>query len=149
MKSSRIKDLPCYVQENGRLPVYVGEKLRDLLKELAGKKVYLSLEEDIPQTTCSLAALRYYRGVLLPAARKYRANQGDPVSPEKCHEELLSTFSEYTDIRGFDGVIRSLPKRTHTGDEPLDDKEFYKFCLAVEGFLASEGVVLPAHPKYD
>ena len=137
----------CIVQENGRLPDYIGVTVRDLLKELAGKWIYISISER--KEKCSLDALRYYRGVLVPAARKYRAEQGDPVTPEQCHEELLSTFSEYVQVKGFDGEIRLLPKRTFTSKNVLDKEGFHKYCLAVEAFLLGEGVKFPAHPKYN
>ena len=147
MKIIQLDNASCIVQENGRLPDSLGVTVRDLLKELAGKWIYISICER--KEKCSLNALRYYRGVLVPAARKYRAEQGDPVTPEQTHEELLSTFSEYAEVKGFDGEIRLLPKRTFTSSRVLDKDGFHKYCLAIEAFLASEGVILPAHKSYN
>jgi hypothetical protein len=133
-----MKHEPCYVQPDGHLPTMVRERIKNTLNKLIGKKVYITIQE--AKDKCTIDALRYYRGVLVPAVRAYRAEQGDPVTPECCHEQLLVTFSEYETIVGLDGIPHSVPKRTFTTETVLDKDGFYKYCLAIEGFLANEGV---------
>jgi len=146
MKVLRIKDLPCFVQPDGKLPQAVGEKVRDTIKSLIGKKIYITIEEYSPDDKCSLNYMRYYRGVLLPAYRKFRAQEGDPMSIPKCHECILSEFGEYTEYKGLDGIVRLLPKRSRSGDDHLDDKEFHNMCTALSATLSQMGVILPAPP---
>ncbi len=146
MKVLRVESLPCYVQDDGKLPPSVGEKVRDTIKSLIGKKIYITIEEYKPDDKCSLNYMRYYRGVLLPAYRKLRAEHGEPMSMEDAHECVLSEFGEYTERKGLDGVIRMLPKRSRTGDDSLDDKEFHNMCTALSATMAIMDVVLPAPP---
>lgn len=86
--------MPTYVfmlENDGKLPVGIRETLVRILPGYAGKKIRMTIEE--AKTKRSLNQNDYYWAAIVPHVRQVRADNGDPVTVELCHEDLLSEFA--------------------------------------------------------
>jgi hypothetical protein len=125
------------VSDVGKLPVGIASTLTNALKELAGKKCTIELKE--AKDKRSLDSNSYYWGVIIPAVRAFRLEQGDACSPDDIHEDLLACFSPLVERKSLSGDIKLLPLRSSA----MDKEQFHKYMLTIESSLSEFGVVLP------
>lgn len=84
----RMKDFPCYVDARGVLPPYVSDRAKNLIKELAGKKIYITIDEYSVKS--SNEQRRYYFGVIVRDCVKYFAVEEKKVfTKEQMHDSMM------------------------------------------------------------
>ena len=105
-----MKRLKFFVTSDGKLPEGVRETLKWLIPTFAGKQVELTLGE--AKDKRSLEANSYYWAVILPHVRKVRFENGDPVSEEAVHEDLLVEFAPRVEAVGIKTMLSTRPMRS-------------------------------------
>lgn len=131
-----------FVTEQGKLPQGIRETLARVIPTFAGKKCRLSISE--AKDKRSLESNRYYWGCVVSTIRQYRLEQGDAVSLEQVHEDLLSAFAPLVE-REILGVKRIVPMRSSA----MNKDNFTQYLRNIEVALADFGISLPAHEKYE
>lgn len=129
------------VTPEGKLPVGIAKTLTLRLKELSGKKASIELAE--AKDKRSLDANALYWSVVLPLVRSFRLEQGDAVSIEDCHEDLLSEFAPLVERKSLDGSTKFVPMRS----KHMNVEEFSKYILSIEVRLNEFGIYFPANPR--
>jgi len=124
----------------GKLPSGIASTLTAQLKSLAGLKCTIELAE--AKDKRSNDANAYYWGVLIPAVREFRLEQGEACSPDDIHEDLLAVYSPLVERKALDGSIKMLPLRSSA----MNKEQFFKYCMTIEVALADFGIILPAPP---
>lgn len=128
-----------YVTESGRLPQGIASTLTARLKELAGKKCTIKLEE--AKDKRSNDANAFYWSCVVPLVRQFRLEQGDAVSLEDVHEDLLQEFSPLVERKMMDGTVKLVPMRS----KHMTVEQFHKYILAIEVRLNEFSIYFPAH----
>lgn len=129
----------CIITPDGKLPSGIASTLTSRLKELAGKKAVIKLEE--AKDKRSNDANAFYWSCVVPLVRQFRLEQGDAVSLEDVHEDLLSEFSSLVERKMMDGTVKLVPKRS----KHMTVEEFHKYILAIEVRLNEFSIYFPAH----
>lgn len=123
--------------EDGKMPIGIKETLARLFPSFAGKKIRLSIEE--AKDKRSLNQNSYYRGYVLTHVRHIRAENGDPVSLDKAHEDLLEEFAEQVGSKTFTGRRYTRPMRTHE----MNVEQMANFITAITAMMANFGNPIP------
>lgn len=134
---SAVPKFTFIVTPEGKLPVGIASTLTARLKELAGKKCTIELLE--AKDKRSLNANAFYWSVVLPIVRQFRLEQGDAVSIEQIHEDLLSEFAPLVESKLLDGAIKLVPKRSKN----MNVEEFSNYLRAIEVRLNQFSIYLP------
>lgn len=82
-----------YVTESGRLPQGIASTLTARLKELAGKKCTIKLEEASSST--SDKQRRYYFGVIVEDFIKYFISQHQHFTKEQMHDSMMRSIGGF------------------------------------------------------
>jgi hypothetical protein len=125
------------MNEDGKMPVGIKETLARLFPSLAGKKIRLSIEE--AKDKRSLDQNAYYRGFVLTHVRHVRLENGDPVSLDQAHEDLLEQFSPRVEGKTLLGKPYSRAKRTHE----MNVEEMANFITVITATMADFGNPMP------
>ena len=123
--------------ENGEMPAGIKQTFAKMLASFAGKKIRLYIEE--AKEKRSLNQNSYYRGFVLTHVRQVRFENGDPVSLDKCHEDLLAEFAPYIQGTTVTGRSYSRPMRTHE----MSVQEMATFITAITAMMANFGMSIP------
>lgn len=127
------------VLEGGKLPEGIKQNLLTLLPPLAGKEVYLTIEEK--KDTSSDRQRRYYFGVIVPAYQEYFAGLGQHYDKDNLHDAMMRN------IGGFNNPFVN----PFTGDEDQGRMSYNELAkIQVEGYhelcrvwLAEKGIQIP------
>lgn len=126
-----------FMQETGKLPDAIKQTLANVLPSYAGKKVRLSIDE--AKDKRSLDQNAYMHGVIIAHVRKVRFDNGDPVSIEQAHEDLLKQFAPTVECRTIKGEIYTRPMRS----KEMSVKEMADYLTAITAFMANFGAPVP------
>lgn len=118
------------ILDNGRLPEGIRETLARIFPSFAGKKMRLVIEE--AKDKRSLGQNSYYRGFILPHVRQVRFKNGDPVSLDNAHEDLLEEFAPRVTGVTLLGKKYGRAKRTHE----MNVTEMAEFITAITARMA-------------
>lgn len=121
------------------MPVGMKETLRRVFPSFAGRRISLSINE--AKDKRSLDQNSYYRACVLPHVRQVRFDNGDPVSLEKAHEDLLQEFSPRVEGKTLDRKSYARPKRTREMSVP----EMSEFITAITAAMANFGNPIPMY----
>jgi NinB protein len=133
---------PFYVTEDGKMPVGARETYIRLLKELAGKKVTISIKE--AKEKRSLDQNAYYWAAIVPHVRKVRLEAGDPVTIEQCHEDLLSEFAGRVECHTLHGEVYSRPMRS----KEMNVSQMADYITAITAAMSAFGAPVPIQNEY-
>jgi hypothetical protein len=127
-----------YITPDGKLPIGIKETLARIIPTFANKKVRLALEEAKEKRSLDQNAL--YWGVVIPLVRQFRLDQGDPVTDEQAHDDLLAEFAPRVATKKLDGTTELLPLRSRK----MNVTQMATYITAIEGRLSQFGIHLPA-----
>lgn len=125
------------VQDDGALTVAARKLCANAIAAHAGQWIKISIAERKEKRT--LSQNDYYHGVIIPHVRLFRFDQGDPVSPEAVHEDLLAQFAPYVEAKRMDGTIYQRPKRS----KEMSVDEMANYITAIQATMASFGAPVP------
>lgn len=77
----------CVVDATGRFPIYVGERVRDVLKARAGHEIHFVIED--PKRYSTNPQRQYYFGVIVTAFQEYFAAAGQWYDKEDLHDMMM------------------------------------------------------------
>lgn len=126
-----------WMREDGKLPDSMKVTLARIFPSYAGKKISLDIHE--AKDKRSLDQNSYYRGYILTHVRQVRFDNGDPISLDKAHEDLLEEFAPRIEGKMLAGKIYTRAKRTHE----MDVKEMSDFVTAITATMANFGYPVP------
>lgn len=129
--------LSFWVTPEGTLPIGIKESLKRIIPAYAGKKMRLTLQE--VKDKRSLSANNYYWVAIVHHVRQVRFDNGDPVSIEQCHEDLLAEFSPRIVRKYISNKGEYLPKRS----KEMNVKEFADYITAITAAMAAFGSPVP------
>ena len=101
----------------------------------AGKKVRIMLSENIAKR--SLQANSFYWACVVPAVREFRMDNGDTVSNEQVHEDLIAEFAPQIECRALDPKAGKAIGRRYKRTSEMDKKEMADYIDAIRTRLAA------------
>lgn len=129
--------LTFFILPDGKLPHGIKDTLARLIPSMAGKKVNLSLIE--AKEKRSLDQNSYYWGVIVPHVRQVRFDMGDPLSPEKVHEDLLVDYAPLVDAKTLTGKSYKRPMRS----KEMSVDQMAQYITAISAVMAQFGNPIP------
>lgn len=128
-----------YMGMDGKLPMGMKQTLAYVLPAYAGQKVSLSISP--AKEKRSLDQNDYYRGYVLTHVRRVRLENGDAVTLDAAHEDLLEEFAPRVEGVTLKGKQYSRAKRTHEMSAP----EMSEFITAITARMAEFGEPIPMY----
>ena len=111
--------------------------LHDFMKAHESKQVRIILTENLKKR--SLPQNSFYWSVIIPHVRQFRMDNGDTVSIEQVHEDLIAEFSPLNERKNLDGRMHFSSTRTHE----MNKKEFSDYVTAIMARLSEFGCHIP------
>lgn len=136
-----MKRLSFLVTEDGKLPEGIKSTLKWVIPSFAGKKVELSIGE--AKDKRSLDQNAYYWTVVVPHVQKVRLENGDPVTEDTVHEDLLFEFSPRVDGKCIKINNGKRPMRS----KEMSVKEFSDYVTAITSAMAAFGNPVPTRKE--
>lgn len=133
------------VLEGGKLPDGIKQNLLTLLPPLAGKEVYLTLEEK--RDTSSHKQRRYYFGVIVPAFQQYFAGLGQNYDKDNLHDSMMRNIGGFNNpfVNPFTGE----PDEGRKSYNDLTRAQAEGFHTICRKWLAEKGVDCPEPNEVD
>lgn len=105
MKTMKHFDITVEISPEGKLPLIFGERVRDVLKRLAGYTVQFTIAD--PKRYSSNAQRQYYFGVIVSQFQHYFAAQGQWFDKDDLHETMMIEIGHLfkEDQNPFTGAI--------------------------------------------
>lgn len=122
---------------DGKLPIGIRESLAKLFPPLAGKKLRLTIDE--AREKRSLDQNAYYWAAIVSHVRQVRFDNGDPVSEDKCHEDLLEEFAPRVECKKLTGGTYARPMRSKEMSVP----QMAEYITAITASMANFGNPIP------
>lgn len=119
------------IVESGRITPPAG--LRPFMKEHENKQVRIILSQNVKRR--SLSQNSFYWSVVVPTVCQLRMDNGDTVSTEQAHEDLIAEFSTSVPGKTLKGFRTWHKKRT----SEMSKEEMVNFCEAIIARLAEFG----------
>lgn len=123
--------------EEGKLPIGIKESLARMLPAYAGKKMRMVIEEYKEKR--SREANSYYWACIVPHVRHVRLENGDPVTIEQCHEDLLAQFAPQVKCLHLNGTPYFRAKRS----KEMNVAEMAQYLTAITAAMSDFGSPVP------
>ena len=81
-------DITCVISPEGRLPLSFGERVRDVLKALAGREIQFTIAD--PKRYSTNPQRQYYFGVIVTHFQQYFAANGQWIDKDDLHESMMT-----------------------------------------------------------
>lgn len=130
-------DYTFIMQQDGKLPVGMKDTLGRVLPSYAGKKIKLSINE--AKDKRSLDQNSYYWVAIVPHVRQVRFDNGDPMSIEATHEDLLNEFAPTVECKRIDGSTYTRPMRS----KEMSVDQMAQYMTAITARMAQFGNPIP------
>lgn len=111
--------------------------MANIIATLAGKRIKISVSEWKEKRSLDQNAL-YWAGIV-PHVRKVRFDNGDPLTTEQVHEDLLAQFAPSVTMKRLDSTVYTRPMRSKEMSVP----EMAAYITAITETMSSFGFPVP------
>ncbi len=132
-----MKTFSFQVQDNGKLTDISRQIMANIIATLAGKRIKISVSEWKEKRSLDQNAL--YWAAIVPHVRKVRFDNGDPLTTEQVHEDLLAQFAPSVTMKRLDSTIYTRPMRSKEMSVP----EMAAYITAITETMAAFGFPVP------
>ena len=89
---TRYFQITTQVTPEGKLPLILGERARDVLKQLAGKHIHMVIES--PKRYSTSPQRQYYFGVIVTEIQNHFVANGQWIDKDSLHEMMMTEIGE-------------------------------------------------------
>ena len=132
-----MKQFSFQVQDNGKLTDISRQIMANIIATLAGKRIKISVSEWKEKRSLDQNAL--YWAAIVPHVRKVRFDNGDPLTTEQVHEDLLAQFAPSVTMKRMDSTVYTRPMRSKEMSVP----EMAAYITAITETMAAFGFPVP------
>ncbi|MBP7662306.1 MAG: recombination protein NinB [Shewanella sp.] len=132
-----MKTFSFQVQDNGKLTDISRQIMANIIATLAGKRIKISVSEWKEKRSLDQNAL--YWAAIVPHVRKVRFDNGDPLTTEQVHEDLLAQFAPSVTMKRMDSTVYTRPMRSKEMSVP----EMAAYITAITETMAAFGFPVP------
>lgn len=135
-------DFYASISESGQLPDAVRIKIRNLLKNMAGKDVVISIRRNTRRRTQKQSA--WYKGFLIPTFRDYINSFGNDVDDDFADDVIKRGIGWVKKAKMPDGEMVTVPRSSREADIEEFGEIFIDKAIA---WLAKEWFLDVPYPK--
>lgn len=132
-----MKSFSFQVQDNGKLTDASRQIMANIIATLAGKRIKISVSEWKEKRSLDQNAL--YWAAIVPHVRKVRFDNGDPLTIEQVHEDLLEQFAPAVEAKRLDGTVYTRPMRS----KEMSVGQMAEYITAITACMAEFGYPVP------
>ncbi len=117
------------VDQTGRLPLKLGERVRDVLKALAGKPIHFVIEDQKRYSTNPQR--QYYFGVIVTQFQEYFSSHGMWYDKDDLHDMMMKEIVKLwiEEPNPFTGDIQK-KRRSYNNLSTIEAENYHTLCRA-------------------